>query len=146
MGEEFAWNDRYAGDDAWTEWFEICSVAGCRPEFAARLGEQVSSALYAQLARAGFPYIYAALRTGITGSDTTIDDNTRRFLKAVAAGGSRIYGGFGISSGSQARALADQVEAIVAGSVFVRLITENKNNPDALYKAVRAKAEELSGR
>ena len=54
MGDEFAWNDRYAGDDAWTEWFEICSVAGCRPEFAARLGAQVASALYAQLARAGF--------------------------------------------------------------------------------------------
>ena len=98
------------------------------------------------LARAGFPYIYAALRTGITGTDTTIDDSTRSFLEAVAAGGSKIYGGFGISSGSQARALADQVEAIVAGSVFVRLITENKNNPDALYKAVRAKAEELSGK
>ena len=98
------------------------------------------------LARAGFPYIYAALRTGITGTDTTIDDSTRRFLDAVATGGSKIYGGFGISSGTQARALADQVEAIVAGSVFVRLITENKNNPDALYKAVRAKAEELSGK
>lgn len=104
----------------------------------------MSPARLDQLARAGFPYIYAALRTGITGTDTTIDDNTRRFLKAVAAGGSKIYGGFGISSGAQARALADQVEAIVAGSVFVRLITENKNNPDALYKAVRAKAEELT--
>ena len=96
------------------------------------------------LARAGFPYIYAALRTGITGTDTTIDDSTRRFLSAVSAGGSKIYGGFGISNGTQAHALADQVEAIVAGSVFVRLITENKNNPDALYKAVRAKAEELT--
>lgn len=104
----------------------------------------MSPARLDQLARAGFPYIYAALRTGITGSDTTIDDNTHRFLEAVAAGGSKIYGGFGISSGSQARTLADQVEAIVAGSVFVRLITENKNNPDALYKAVRAKAEELT--
>ena len=98
-----------------------------------------------QLARAGFPYIYAALRTGITGTDTTIDDNTRRFLDSVATGGSKIYGGFGISSGSQARALADQVEAIVAGSVFVRLISENQKDPDALYKAVRAKAEELTG-
>ena len=98
------------------------------------------------LARAGFPYIYAALRTGITGTDTKIDENTRRFLDAVAAGGSKIYGGFGISRGTPARALANQVEAIVAGSVFVRLITENKNNPDALYKAVRAKAEELSGK
>ena len=98
------------------------------------------------LARAGFPYIYAALRTGITGTDTKIDDSTRRFLSAVSAGGSKIYGGFGISSGTQARALADQVEAIVAGSVFVRLITENKNDPDALYKVVRAKAEEFTGR
>ena len=97
------------------------------------------------LARAGFPYIYAALRTGITGTDTKIDDSTRQFLTAVAAGGSKIYGGFGISSGTQARALADQVEAIVAGSVFVRIIAENKNNPDELYKAVRAKAEELTG-
>ena len=53
MGDEFAWNDRYAGDDAWNEWFDICSVAGCRPEFAARLAEQVSSAMYSQLSRAG---------------------------------------------------------------------------------------------
>ena len=55
MGEEFAWNDRYAGDDAWAEWFEICSVAGCRPAFASRLREQISSAMYARLARAGIP-------------------------------------------------------------------------------------------
>jgi tryptophan synthase alpha chain len=67
-----------------------------------------------------------------------------QFLKAVGEGGSKIYGGFGISNGEQARALADSVEAIVAGSVFVRLITENQNNPDALYKAVRAKAQELT--
>ena len=53
MGEEFAWNDRYAGDDAWTEWFDICSVSGCRPEFASRLAEEVSSAMYSQLARCG---------------------------------------------------------------------------------------------
>ena len=97
-----------------------------------------------KLAHAGFPYIYAALRTGITGTDTMIDDNTLAFLKAVAAGGSKIYGGFGISNGEQSHALADYVEAIVAGSVFVRLITENQNNPDALYKAVRSKAEELT--
>lgn len=104
----------------------------------------MSAERLSKLANAGFPYIYAALRTGITGTDTKIDENTRNFLSAVAAGGSKIYGGFGISSGEQARALADKVEAIVAGSVFVRLITENQNNPDELYKAVRAKAEELT--
>ena len=106
----------------------------------------MSAERLSKLAHAGFPYIYAALRTGITGTDTKIDDNTGKFLSAVAAGGSKIYGGFGISSGDQARALADKVEAIVAGSVFVRLITENAGNPDALYKAVRSKAEELTDR
>lgn len=100
----------------------------------------------AKLAHAGFPYIYAALRTGITGTDTAIDKNTLAFLKSVGEGGSKIYGGFGISNGQQSQALADYVEAIVAGSVFVRLITENQNDKDALYKAVRAKAEELTGR
>lgn len=53
MGDEFAWNDRYAGDDAWNEWFDICSVAGCRHDFAVRLAEQVSSAMYSHLSRAG---------------------------------------------------------------------------------------------
>ena len=46
--------DRYAGDTAWTEWFEICSVAGCSPEHAAALRTEVESALFTQLARAGF--------------------------------------------------------------------------------------------
>lgn len=98
-----------------------------------------------KLAHAGFPYIYAALRTGITGTNTRIDENTLQFLNKVREGGSKVYGGFGISNGEQAKALADSVEAIVAGSVFVRLITENQNDKDALFKAVRAKAEELTG-
>ncbi len=97
-----------------------------------------------KLAHAGFPYIYAALRTGITGTNTKIDENTLQFLTKVSEGGSKVYGGFGISNGEQAKALADSVEAIVAGSVFVRLITENQNDKDALYKAVRSKAEELT--
>lgn len=54
MAEEFSWNDRYAGDEAWTEWFEICSVGGCSPENSVRLRAQVESAMYAQLSRAGF--------------------------------------------------------------------------------------------
>ena len=104
----------------------------------------MSSERLSKLAHAGFPYIYAALRTGITGTNTKIDENTLQFLNKVSEGGSKVYGGFGISNGEQANALADSVEAIVAGSVFVRLITENQNDKDALYKAVRAKAEELT--
>ena len=97
------------------------------------------------LARSGFAHIYAALRTGITGSSTTIDERTVAFLNKVSAGGSKVYGGFGIQDGTQAKALASSVEAIVAGSVFVRLIEANKTDGKKLYEAVKAKAEELTG-
>lgn len=97
-----------------------------------------------KMANANFPYIYAALRTGITGTDTKIDDATLNFLSKVSAGGSKIYGGFGISNGVQSAALANSVEAVVAGSVFVRIITENKDNKEKLYEAVKAKAKEIT--
>ena len=98
-----------------------------------------------KMAKAGFPYIYAALRTGITGTQTSVDQATLDFIKKVSAGGSRVYGGFGISSGEQSALLGDKVEAVVAGSVFVRLITEHQKDAEALYKAVRAKAAEICG-
>ncbi|WP_294431013.1 tryptophan synthase subunit alpha [uncultured Treponema sp.] len=98
-----------------------------------------------KLAHAGFPFIYAALRVGITGTDTKIDDGTLEFLKKVSEGGSKVYGGFGISNGTQAKALADSVDAIVAGSVFVRLISENQQNVEKLAESIEAKARELSG-
>ena len=98
----------------------------------------------AKMANAGFKYIYAALRTGITGTDTKIDTATLDFLGKVKSGGSKIYGGFGISNGEQSRALADSVEAVVAGSVFVRIITENKDDKKKLFEAVKAKAKEIT--
>ena len=54
MSAAFSWNDRYAGDAAWIEWFEICSVDGCSAEHAAALRVQIESALGAQLVRSGF--------------------------------------------------------------------------------------------
>lgn len=98
-----------------------------------------------KLAKAGFPYIYAALRAGITGTQTTIDDATIKFLDAVKSGGSKVYGGFGISTGEQSKVLAPIVEAIVAGSAFVRIISENSDDPQKLFDAVKNKALELTG-
>jgi len=97
-----------------------------------------------KLAGAGFPYIYCALRVGITGTDTKIDEATLNFLKKVSAGGSKLYGGFGISNGEQSAALADTVDAVVAGSVFVRIITENQNDAKVLAEKVEAKAREIT--
>ena len=105
----------------------------------------MSAERLSKMAHAGFPYIYAALRTGITGTDTKISGETLSFIQKVSEGGSKVYGGFGISNGEQAKALASSVEAIVAGSVFVRIITENQNDEEKLAAAVEAKARELSG-
>lgn len=103
----------------------------------------MSAARLSKMARAGFPYIYAALRTGITGSDTKIDDKTLSFLQKVSEGGSKVYGGFGISNGSQAKFLCDSVDAVVAGSVFVRIITENQGDSKMLAQRIEEKAREL---
>lgn len=97
-----------------------------------------------KMAHARFPYIYAALRVGITGTDTKIDTATISFLNSVSAGGSKIYGGFGISNGEQSAALAKSVDAVVAGSVFVRLISQYRDDSDALFAAVKAKAAEIT--
>lgn len=98
----------------------------------------------AKLANAGFKYIYAALRAGITGTKTTIDEATISFLKKVGAGGSKVYGGFGISNGEQSHALANTVDAIVAGSVFVRIIAEYKNDVETMKAKLVEKVKELT--
>lgn len=97
-----------------------------------------------KLANAGFKYIYAALRAGITGTNTTIDQSTLNFISNVSKGGSKVYGGFGISNGEQSESLASSVEAVVAGSVFVRLITKNAGDQGKLAQAVESKAREIS--
>lgn len=46
-------SDNYAGDVAWTEWFEICSVAGCADPERGALRAEIESALFARLSRFG---------------------------------------------------------------------------------------------
>ena len=97
-----------------------------------------------KLANSGYPFIYAALRTGITGKQTAISGSTLSFLEKVKSGGSKVYGGFGIYNGEQARSLSSKVEAVVAGSVFVKIIAQNQNNLELMEKELTEKARELS--
>ncbi len=100
----------------------------------------------ALLSNANFPYIYAALRTGITGIETKINYLTLDFINAVNAGGSKVYGGFGISNGDQAKAIAPHVYGLVAGSVFVRLIAQYASEgKEKLFEIIKDKALELTG-
>lgn len=101
-----------------------------------------------------FPYIYAALRAGITGSETTIDQSTLDFLDTVGRHGSKILGGFGIRTGEQAKVLCKHVHAVVAGSVFVNILLNASKSPSAqggnidfapAIDQIEAKAKELSG-
>lgn len=104
-----------------------------------------------KMTQAKFTYIYAALRAGITGSKTTIDDQTLRFLDAVASGGAKVLGGFGVRTGEQAKSLSNHVYAVVAGSVFINEITAHYNPQNEveskikIASAIEAKAKEIIG-
>jgi len=92
------------------------------------------------------PYVYAALRAGITGFATVIDEKTLAFIKSVSSSGTKVLGGFGIRTGEASRALAPAVHAVVVGSIFVDVIAENAAlGADAVRKAVAAKALSLAG-
>lgn len=97
-----------------------------------------------KMANFGFKHIYVALRTEIIGQDTKIDNETIDFIKKVSESGSKVYAGSGIYNGKQSEAIAPYVEAVVAGSIFVRIISTNKNDKDKLYAEVKAKSQEIT--
>jgi len=117
----------------------IAAVPVAAPSMsAARIGAMVAL---------GRPYVYAALRAGITGQETVIDADTLAFIRSVSASGAKVLGGFGIRTGAQSKALAPAVHAVVAGSVFVDAIREAApSGLAAVRAAVGAKAAELSGK
>ena len=92
----------------------------------------------------GYQYIYAALRSGITGTQTSIDVRTLEFLKVLGTFGARILGGFGIRNGEQAAVLVPVVHAVVAGSVFVDCIRTNApDGESAVYTGILALANTI---
>ena len=114
----------------------LCSVPVAAPS--------MSNMRKKQLRDLNRPYVYAALRSGITGSRTEIDEHTISFLSEIA-GSSKVLGGFGIRTGDQAAQLSPYVHAVVAGSVFVELIAEHEHKGIShITTAIRKKTEELA--
>lgn len=72
--------ERYAGDVAWTEWFERCSVSRCPDSMVPQLTEQIRSAMFAQLARAGF------------SADLVADDDPVTFSIRISSRRARVTG------------------------------------------------------
>ncbi len=74
-------------------------------------------------------FVYLVSRTGVTGERDSLSDSVAPLVKAVrAVTDLPLAVGFGISRPEQVAQLAPQVEAVVVGSAFVRLIERNADN------------------
>ncbi len=89
-------------------------------------------------------YIYAALRKGITGQQTSIGEENLGFLERIRfisrSGDIRILAGFGISSREQIETLSPYVDASIIGSAFIREVMNNmgKNIYDVIYAKIKS--------
>jgi tryptophan synthase alpha chain len=75
-------------------------------------------------------FVYLVSRTGVTGERDSLSDSVAPLVKAMrAVTDLPLAVGFGISRPEHVAQLAPQVEAVVVGSAFVRLIERNADNP-----------------
>jgi tryptophan synthase alpha chain len=88
-------------------------------------------------------FLYYISITGLTGTATPKIENIKTAVKKIRKITKLpIAVGFGISKPQQAREIARFADGIVIGSAVVRLIEENKNNPD-LVRIVSNYAREI---
>jgi tryptophan synthase alpha chain len=75
-------------------------------------------------------FVYLVSRTGVTGERDTLSNAVAPLVKAMRGiTGLPLAVGFGISRPEHVAELGRQVEAVVVGSAFVRLIERNLDNP-----------------
>lgn len=90
-------------------------------------------------------FVYAALRRGITGVETSIGEENLAFLRRIEPIGAPIVAGFGVRKPEQVRVLRDHVDAVVVGSLLVERISK-AGSPNAAREAVRKTVRDLAGR
>jgi tryptophan synthase alpha chain len=84
----------------------------------------------ALVARYSTGFVYLVSRTGVTGERDSLSGSTLPLVGAMRAiTDLPLAVGFGISTPEQVAALGGQVDAVVVGSAFVRLIEKNGDNP-----------------
>jgi tryptophan synthase alpha chain len=88
-------------------------------------------------------WIYTALRSGITGSATTLDESNLSLLDHLKTSDSKVMAGFGIRTAQQVKTLAPRCDAVVAGSVFVNAVTQALQKGSSLKDAARSTMEML---
>lgn len=88
-------------------------------------------------------YIYTALRLGITGSKTQLDEGTIRYLDKVAGLGAKVIAGFGVRSREQMAALSGHAHAAAVGSFFLERLNAVMAEGGDIAGAMTAAAREL---
>ena len=95
------------------------------------------------VAGCGSSYLYTALRTGITGQETVLDEGILAFLSRASGCGLDVLAGFGIRSREQVELLAPHVHAVIVGSEFVKVLRERGSDERTAYRALKERIETL---
>ena len=69
-------------------------------------------------------WVYLALRSGITGSYTELDEDNLGFLDRLKAFDVKVMAGFGIRTPEQVETLRPHCDAAIVGSFIVNRVTE----------------------
>jgi len=88
-------------------------------------------------------YLYASLRTGITGSRTLIDGPVLSFLARLRQTGKWIFAGFGVQTSAQVRSLAGCADTVIVGSEIVRMVAAAVESGMPVYETVRDRVSKL---
>ncbi len=89
-------------------------------------------------------FIYAALRRGITGSQTEIGAENIEMLERAKSGGAKVMGGFGVRGREQVAALSRHVHAAIVGTAFTEaVLAASAGGPAAIAAAVRERMAAL---
>ncbi len=88
-------------------------------------------------------YVYAALRSGITGTYTQIGQENVAFLDSLKPLHAQVLAGFGIREKAQVDALMPHVHAVVVGSAIVSVIAQSgpAETSDAVFRLVSSLVE-----
>ena len=105
----------YAGDRAWREWFDICSVSGCGPESSVALRSEIESAMFARLAK------YGISREEIGGDDPIAAFDAYFKLKGSREKGKPLKSYFAYRIESEGMRMKDFVCGTLFGSTSGRV-------------------------
>ncbi len=78
------------------------------------------------ISEASSGWVYAASTMGVTGARQDVDDAARELVERTRkAGADLVCVGLGVSTGSQARDIAEYADGVIVGSAFVHLLFQD---------------------